>query len=102
MNDSINPVHREVDMAQAAMPERDNIQDDMTLPMLDPEAKHSSSDAGVSSPSKGHQRCPPPDVIEAAASGNRSASLPEVGRCHWEAWLACAVERIFYVMQDCL
>ena len=76
---SLVPESREMSMVQGAAPQGDSSQDDMTLPMLDHRLKRSSSDPAAFSVSKGHQRCSPPDVIEAAApSRSPSAQLPEV------------------------
>ena len=68
----------ELSMVQAHAPQGEASQDDMTLPMLDPEAKHSSSDANIHSAPKRQQRCSPPDVIEAAASGDIRSEAPDV------------------------
>jgi len=68
----------ELSMVQAHAPQGEASQDDITLPMLDPEAKHSSSDAGVHSAPKSQQRCSPPDVIEVAASGDVRSEAPDV------------------------
>ena len=76
---SLVPESREMSMVQGAAQQADSSQDDMTLPMLDHGTKRSSSDEAAFSVPKGHQRCSPPDVIEAAApSRSASAQLPEV------------------------
>ena len=76
---SLVPESREMSMVQGAAQQADSSQDDMTLPMLDHGTKRSSSDEAAFSVPKGHQRCSPPDVIEAAApSRSPSAQLPEV------------------------
>ena len=68
----------EVSMVQAGAPQDESPQDDMTAPMLNTGTENSSSDAGVTPATRKQQRCSPPDVIEAAASGDLPPQIPEV------------------------
>lgn len=76
-------------MVQANAPQGEGSQDEITQPMLNSDAHHSSSDAGVTPDPKGQQKCIPPEVIEAAASGEHSSQLPEVGCLSVEGLFFC-------------
>lgn len=77
----------EVSMVQASAPQDESSRDDMTLPMLNTETERSSTDASITSASRKQQRSSPPDVTEAAASGDLPSQLPEV--CYIE--MLCVV-----------